>query len=211
MPDVYLDIETRDGFQHPHIADLPKEQQVQHIRFGIAVTSYEGNFMQWAWDSETASPLHLHYFLSEGDVMGVPVSIDKVVGWNINHFDLPVLMSAIDLPGTEPTFNTLDLFHEIKELTGRWYKLGVVLHTTLGITKAEPGSLVCDLLNSGTAEDRKTVIDYCRQDVEGVIALHNHLKEGKAIILPERPERKFERGRGDYAFYMDPTPRFTIV
>lgn len=203
MQEVYLDVETRDGFQHPHIADLPESERIKNIRFGLAVTSLNHQYQVWKHNDPTHSPAALWSYLNEAD---------RVIGWNIKSFDLPVILYALDRePGDTYPFEVFDIFDRIRALTGRWYKLGVVLMATLGIEKSEPGAIVCDMLNSGSETDMAAVTDYCMKDVDALMLLHNHLKQGKALILPERPERKAERGRGDYAFYLDPDPRFTLV
>lgn len=207
---IYLDIETRDGFQHEHIARLPKTERLNAIRFGLGVTlraPLQEGYQVWLYKSIEKSGYDLHNYLWNAGA--------TVVGWNVKDFDLPIIHNAATMEGGRVRdysfypFPILDLFDSIRALTGRWYKLGVVLESTLGITKAEPGSVVCDMLNSGTAADLQAVADYCIKDVEALMRLHQHLLKGNSLTLPVRSDRNNEKQ--DLAYYCDPLPRVEVI
>jgi hypothetical protein len=119
---------------------------------------------------------------------------DLVVGWNILLFDLPILLREVlvETGGLPLSPNvavrwprkTLDFFHEIKQATGRWCKLDQVAIATLGYGKSADGQRAAEWLASGDQELYLRAVEYCREDVGLVVALHEHVQAGLPLELP---------------------------
>lgn len=194
---IYLDIETLDFFQDPHIKALPRSEQLKAIRFGIAVT-YDSDTDEWKeWRSEYARLLH-------GYLRG-----KAVAGWNIRSFDLPIIASNADHEFNENAlqYAAFDLFDEIRRTTGRWYKLDVVADANLGRQKLSHGQQATEWLRSGHEQDIAKAFEYCREDVQLVVDLHQHLLDGNPLFLPKRPERK---ELNDIAWWLDKDPDWIV-
>lgn len=181
---IYLDIETLDFFQDPHIAALPRNEQITAIRFGCAVTynSAAGQWRQW----READVGHLRYYLYQANT--------PIVGWNIVDFDWPVILHsvqrlgyAIGEPGKQPPM--INLFALIRQATGRWYKLDVIAEENLGCTKTSHGQQATEWLRSGDPQLIQKALDYCEADVMITADLHQVLLEGLPLSLPPRPAR----------------------
>jgi hypothetical protein len=179
---IYLDIETLDFFQDPHIAALPRARQLAAIRFGLAVTYDTGNGV---WN---------HWFA--GDLAGLWEQLagaEQVIGWNIVSFDLPVIGANLARSGRIIQTGSLpccDLFDLIRRDTGRWYKLDVVAEANLGRRKLSHGQQAVEWLRAGDAESLRLAAEYCQEDVQIVMDLHNLLAAGKPLRLPARRERR---------------------
>lgn len=75
---VYLDIETLDFFSDPHIKALPRNEQLQAMRLGCAVT-YDAQADMWEeWTAEQSMDLCEAFILRDR----------PIVGWNVQDFDL---------------------------------------------------------------------------------------------------------------------------
>lgn len=58
---IYLDIETLDFFQDPHIKALPRAQQLAAMRFGLAVTYDDYRNFTQTWLPHQIIDLYHHY------------------------------------------------------------------------------------------------------------------------------------------------------
>lgn len=179
---IFLDIETLDFFQDEHIKSLPRDKQLEAMRFGIAVTIDDEESSPRIWREADIIELY-NYLVWCGKA---------VVGWNIDSFDLPVIVHSARRAGWDmleiehETIRTFDLFAEIRKYTNRWYKLETVCQSTLGRGKLADGQRAAEWLRSG---DTQKAIEYCTDDVTLVQELHNRFSMGQRIILPPRPER----------------------
>jgi hypothetical protein len=179
---IYLDIETLDFFQDPHIAALPRARQLAAIRFGLAATY------------DTDSGVWNHWFA--GDLAALwdhLAGAEQVVGWNIVSFDLPVIganlaRSGCTVQGGNPP--CCDLFDLIRRDTGRWYKLDVVAEANLSRRKLSHGQQASEWLRAGDAESLRLAAEYCQEDVQIVMDLHALLEAGKPLRLPARRQRR---------------------
>lgn len=86
-------------------------------------------------------------------------------------------------------YNTLDLFADIRQHTGRWYGLGVVSEATLKRSKLADGQKAAEWLRSGDPADFQKAVEYCTADVELVREMYELWFHGSPIILPPRAER----------------------
>jgi hypothetical protein len=187
---IYLDIETLDFFQDPHIAALPRARQLAAIRFGLAVT-YDRRDGAWRhWFAEDLAGLWDH-LASAAPAGGGPAG--AIVGWNILSFDLPVI--GANLARSECMIQTgnlpcCDLFDLIRRDTGRWYRLDVVAEANLGRRKLSHGQQATAWLRAGDAESLRLAAEYCQEDVQIVVDLHALLAAGEPLRLPARRERR---------------------
>lgn len=179
---LYLNCETLDFFQDEHIKSLPRDQQLQAMRLGVAVTSHHyGDFFEWF-------PRDINGLWNE---LG---ETDLIVGWNIIDFDLPVLNANwLAIEGDETDLSTLpcyDIFAEIRKVTGRWYSLEAVAQANLGRGKLADGQKAAEWLRSGDSDLIAKALEYCRYDVQLIIDLHAILLSGEPLRLPPRTQRQ---------------------
>lgn len=183
---VYLDIETLDFFSDPHIKTLPRNEQLQAMRLGCAVT-YDAQADMWEeWTAEQSMDLCEALILRDC----------PIVGWNVQDFDWPVITSNARRAGwnpfgfaeSAPPF--VDLFAEIRRTTGRWYKLEDVCQSTLGRGKLADGQQAAEWLRSGDPELIRKALTYCRHDVELTVSLHSRLLSGDPLRLLPRAQRQ---------------------
>lgn len=175
--DIHFDVETTNTFQDPDVANLPRPQQILAMRFGIAVTyDIQDDWKLWLPDEVEA----LWEKLSQPGV--------RLVGWNINSFDVPVVRNAAKAPLHHPDPICFDPFDIIRTYTKRWYKLDVIAERNLGRNKTGDGLQAVAWLNSGDPYQIAKAAFYCGKDVELEMEVCNLLDRDK-IILPARSER----------------------
>lgn len=182
---IYLDIETLDFFQDEHIKSLPRERQLEAMQFGVAVTINDINPVPTIWQRNQIVDLY-NYLCWAGA---------EIVGWNINSFDIPVIVNNARRAGWNAleieyeTIQVVDLFDEIRQHTGRWYKLETIAQATLGHGKLADGQFAAEWLRSGNPDLVQKAIAYCVNDVKLVRSMHQHWLDAGAIMLPPRHER----------------------
>jgi len=125
-------------------------------------------------DSETDQYLH---FLQEdfGALWKFIERADMLIGFNSNHFDIPLLNKYY--PGDLTRIKSLDLLKEIHGSLGRRIKLDTIAEATLGEKKSGHGLQALKWWRDG---ERQRVIDYCIQDVKVTKKIYDYaLKHGK--------------------------------
>jgi DEAD/DEAH box helicase domain-containing protein len=85
---------------------------------------------------------------------------DMLIGYNSDHFDIPLLNKHY--AGDLSTIKSLDILKEIKDSTGRRFKLDNVAQTTLGEGKSGNGLEAITWWKNGEIEKIKK---YCLDDV----------------------------------------------
>ncbi len=85
---------------------------------------------------------------------------DVLVGYNSDHFDIPVLNRFY--PGELGHIKSVDLLKEIKNTVGRRFKLDNVAQATLGRGKSGDGMQAFEWWRAG---EREKVKEYCLDDV----------------------------------------------
>ncbi len=85
---------------------------------------------------------------------------DALVGYNSNHFDIPLLNKYY--PGDLTQIKSIDLLENIKESLGRRIRLDNVASATVGAKKSADGLQAVRWWREGKIEDIKK---YCEQDV----------------------------------------------
>ncbi len=85
---------------------------------------------------------------------------DALVGYNSNHFDIPLLNKYY--PGDLSTIKSIDLLEEIKKSLGRRLRLDSVAEATVGAKKSGHGLQAVRWWREGKIDEIKK---YCEQDV----------------------------------------------
>lgn len=102
---------------------------------------------------------------------------DMLIGYNSDHFDIPLLNKYY--PGDLRRIKSLDLLKEIKNASGKRYKLDNIANATLGEQKSANGLQAIQWWKRGEIEK---IRKYCIQDVrvtKGIYDFarrHNKLK-----------------------------------
>ncbi len=85
---------------------------------------------------------------------------DALVGYNSNHFDIPLLNKYY--PGDLTQIKSIDILEDIKASLGRRLRLDSVAQATVGAKKSADGLQAVRWWREGRVEDIKK---YCEQDV----------------------------------------------
>lgn len=117
---------------------------------------------------------------------------DVLVGYNSNHFDIPLLNKYY--PGDLTSIKSIDLLEDIKKALGRRLRLDSVAQATIGAKKSADGLQAVRWWREGKV---KEVMKYCEQDVKVTKKVfeyarqHGHVKfkdgfRNREIILDTR-------------------------
>jgi len=85
---------------------------------------------------------------------------DMLIGYNSEHFDIPLLNKHY--PGNLSTIKSLDILKEIKDSTGRRFKLDSIVTATLGKGKSGNGLEAITWWKNGEIDK---IRQYCLDDV----------------------------------------------
>lgn len=97
---------------------------------------------------------------------------DVLIGYNSNHFDIPLLNSYY--PGDLSTLKSIDLLEEIRNVAGRRVKLDDVANATLGTKKSGHGLQAITWWKEGEIEK---IRKYCLDDVRITKEIYDHVVE----------------------------------
>lgn len=86
---------------------------------------------------------------------------DALVGYNSNHFDIPLLNKYY--PGDLTQIKSIDLLEDIRASLGRRLRLDSVAQATIGAKKSADGLQAVRWWREGKI---KEIIKYCEQDVK---------------------------------------------
>lgn len=114
---------------------------------------------------------------------------DALVGYNSNHFDIPLLNKYY--PGDLTTIKSIDILEDIKASLGRRLRLDSVAQATVGAKKSADGLQAVRWWREGKI---KEIMKYCEQDVKVTKQVfeyarkHGHVKfkdghRNKEIVL----------------------------
>lgn len=110
---------------------------------------------------------------------------DRIIGYNINGFDLPVL--AQYYPGDLLRFPTLDIMQEIERVIGFRIKLDDVAKATLGVGKNGHGLQAVEFFRNGEIEKLRT---YCLHDVKVTKEVYEFGKANQRLEYVDRLGRR---------------------
>ncbi len=105
---------------------------------------------------------------------------DILVGYNSDHFDVPLLNKYY--PGDLTKLKSLDLMKEVHAVLGRRLKLDSLAEATLGEKKIGSGSQSLQWWRAGEVEKVK---EYCLKDVEITKRLFDRALEKGTLLYKE--------------------------
>jgi DEAD/DEAH box helicase domain-containing protein len=141
---VVFDLETQNIFQEVGSSDP--------TALSISVAS--------AYDSETDT----YTTVTVDDLQKLWPIIEKadaLVGYNSNHFDIPLLNKYY--PGDLTQIKSIDLLEDIRNALGRRLRLDSVAQATVGAKKSADGLQAVRWWREGKI---KEIMKYCEQDVK---------------------------------------------
>lgn len=104
---------------------------------------------------------------------------DRLIGYNSEHFDLPVLNNYY--AGDLLQFPHLDLLKVIKDSHGKRFKLNDIAKATLQIEKSADGLQAMQWFKEGKMDLIKS---YCEQDVKVTKDIYEFGKQNKMVYYP---------------------------
>lgn len=110
---------------------------------------------------------------------------DVLIGYNSDHFDIPVLNKYY--PGDLTKIKSIDLMQEIKKSLGRRLSLGAVAEATLGKGKSGHG---LDAIYWWKSGDIEKIRNYCKDDVMVTKDLYEYILQNKKVKYREGLEIK---------------------
>lgn len=164
------------------------------ITFDIETT---GNFGRGSWkpedlelticcthDSETNS---YDSFLKEdlARLWKLFEQADMLVGYNSDHFDIPILNKYY--PGDLTKIKSLDLMKEVYDVLGRRIKLDTLAAGTLGTKKSGDGMQAIKWWKEGNV---KKLREYCLKDVEITRKIFDHALQHGVLHFRELGSKK---------------------
>jgi len=155
MRTVVFDIETANWF-----ADTPGAKEPADLN--IALVGIH--------DSETGYHCFLEPELPR--LWKLLEQTDILVGWNSDHFDIPLLNKYY--PGDLSRIRSLDLMNEVYAALGRRLRLDAVAEGTVGAKKSGNGGQSIRWWKDGEVQKVK---DYCLKDVELTKKIFDHAVE----------------------------------
>lgn len=165
MNRIVLDIETQNLF-----SDVGGKENLSKLLLSVAgVYSYSSNgFMTF---TENEMPQFAR----------ILEKTDLIVGFNINHFDLPVLQKYFSFDLNK--IPALDIMTEVVNRIGHRVSLDDLVSNTLGKKKSANGLLAVEYWREGRINELKK---YCLDDVRLTRDLYEHGLENGEIKFTAR-------------------------
>ena len=101
---------------------------------------------------------------------------DMIVGYNSDHFDLPILGKYY--AGNLSTIKSVDLLKDVKQALGRRLRLDSIAEATLGEKKSGSGDQAVRWWKEGKVEKVRA---YCLDDVRITMELYEYAKKHGAL------------------------------
>ncbi len=160
MKAIVLDIETIDLFDSMH------KKKPEDLSISVVGTYH---YVDDSYHTYTVEELP--------ELWKVMENIDTIIGFNSNHFDIPLLnkYAPIDLQ----KFHSIDILATIREALGHRIRLDWVARGTLGVQKSGKGT---DAVTWWAKGEKEKVKKYCLDDVKITKQVfeygrtHKHLK-----------------------------------
>jgi DEAD/DEAH box helicase domain-containing protein len=105
---------------------------------------------------------------------------DVLVGFNSDHFDIPILNKYY--PGDLTKIRSIDLLKEISDKLGRRVRLDAIAAGTLGAKKSASGVQAMQWWKEGNI---KKLRDYCLKDVEITKKIFDHALKNGTLTFKE--------------------------
>lgn len=166
---IIFDLETQNTFQDVGSTDA--------AALDISVGTFYDSFAD-TYTTVTIDELDTIWPLLE--------QADALVGYNSNHFDIPLLNKYY--PGDLRTIKSIDLLEDIKASLGRRLKLDSVAEATVGAKKSAHGLQAVRWWKEGNIKDIKK---YCEQDVRVTKKIFDYaMKHGHVKFKDGRYKRE---------------------
>jgi DEAD/DEAH box helicase domain-containing protein len=165
---VVFDLETQNIFQDVGSTDVTS--------LDISVAS--------AYDSE----LDAYFTVTVDDLAKLwPIfeKADALVGYNSNHFDIPLLNKYY--PGDLTQIKSIDLLESIKNSLGRRLRLDSVAQATVGAKKSADGLQAVRWWREGKI---KEIMKYCEQDVRVTKKVFDYALEHGHILFKDGSRKR---------------------
>jgi DEAD/DEAH box helicase domain-containing protein len=175
MRKIVFDIETTNFFQ-----DTGSNDPASLDMSVICIYDYEND----KYSSYTKETLK--------DLWPILEKADLLIGFNSDHFDIPILNKYYH--GDLTKIKSLDLLKEIKNSLGRRIKLDIIAEATLGRNKTGHGSQAGTWWKNG---EKQKVIDYCTEDVRITKDVYEYAMKNKSL--------KYLDGKTIREFKLDPS------
>ena len=105
---------------------------------------------------------------------------DAIVGYNSEHFDIPLLNKYY--AGDLTKIKSIDLMKAIQDSLGRRIKLHDVASATLGVSKSGQGLDAITWWKEGKIDK---IIEYCLKDVSITRDLFDYMKRHGEVFIPD--------------------------
>ncbi len=179
---ITFDIETANTFQEAGSSN-PADLDIAVVAIHDSKTNEYKCFLQEDFSK-------LWKILEEADIL---------VGYNSNHFDIPLLNKYF--PGELTHIKSLDILAEIYNSLGRRLKLDIIAEATLGESKSANGLQSIRWWKEGKV---KQVCDYCKQDVKVTRKIYEYALENKKLKYKDLGKvREFPINTDDWNIIQD--------
>jgi DEAD/DEAH box helicase domain-containing protein len=110
---------------------------------------------------------------------------EALVGYNSNHFDIPLLNKYY--PGDLTHIKSIDLLEDIRLSLGRRIRLGDVAQATLGAKKGGHGLQAVKWWREG---DIASIKKYCKQDVKLTKELFEYARDNHRLLYKDGARKR---------------------
>lgn len=114
-----------------------------------------------------------------GNLWPILERADRLIGYNSEHFDVPILNKYY--AGDLTKFGHLDLMKELQLSAGRRFKLNDIAKATLKITKSADGLQAMRWYEEGKID---LIKEYCEQDVKVTKELYDFGLQNNLLYYP---------------------------
>ena len=163
MRKIVFDIETKNFFHEVGSSD-PRDLDLALIAIHDSETDTYSSFL----DTEL------------GDLWPILERADMIIGFNSEHFDIPLLDKYY--PGDLTQIKSLDILKEIKNSYGRRMKLDQIAEGTLGERKSGNGLDAGMWWKQGEIEK---IRQYCIDDVRLTKDIYDYARKNNKLIFKE--------------------------
>ena len=117
------------------------------------------------------------YFRDElPKLWGILERADLLVGYNSDHFDIPILNKYYS--GDLTKIKSVDLLKEVRNVLGRRLKLDNIAEATLGRNKIGHGLEAVEWFKNGELDKLR---EYCEEDVRITKDIYEYAKKNKSL------------------------------
>lgn len=168
MNEIVLDLETKKSFQEAGGRD-------RHHLLGVSVAGVY-SYRDDSWRAFEEHEL--------GELEVVLQNADRIIGFNIRDFDLPVLAPYVHTPIRD--FPILDLMRAVEEALGFRMALANLVAHTIGAAKSASGLDALQWWKEGKID---LIKEYCLQDVRVTRDLYEFGKQHGHVFCKTRDGR----------------------